>query len=773
GDPLRSEAAFGLVGDALRRTAGVTSADGPERQRARLAARIGRHMRAPGHAAGFLGALIGLELPELDAHSRAARGDHLLRYDQTRAAWLEWLDAEASDHPVLLALEDLHWADRPSVDFIDAALAQLAERPILVVALARPEVKNRFPDLWERRDPQHMRLAPLHRKASSRLVRDLLGDQVTDAEVSRIVEHSTGNPLFLEELVRAAAGGQTGALPDSVLLMLQARLQEIDPGLRRVLRAASVFGQTFTADGVRALLGEREAGRVESLLAELRAAELVVPRDPAGERFGFRHVLVRDAAYATFTDEDRALGHRLAAGWLAGCGDAEPAVLAEHFARGEMRDEAVTWFAVGAQAALAGGDMAAALHMIDRALSLGASGEQAGALHRIAAEAHNWRGEAAAAADHAELALRLLARGSAGWYVAGDELFVAAGRLRRFDRARAILTEMFAAGPIDRDGAVARISAVARAAIVMIRFGTAGLGEMAVAALERIAGDRALLPATVQARLATVYSLLARARGDADRCLVEHEIGVAALHAVEDRRSLCFHLCNHVGVCLELGELTAAEASARAAVAESRRLGLAGALCVAEYALGALLAMTGRQGEGTPMLERSIATARQSGELRMVALAGTALAEAALRAGELERAAAAVATALAASDETPEPRAAALAVEARVHLAQGDRAAARHSADGALALMPRSDGFELGEMGVRLADLLVLEGEGRLDEARERAGAALARLAERAGRLQPRWRRGFLLSPTENASLIAAATRLGAGLPDLIAEALA
>lgn len=782
GDPLRSDAPFALLGDAIRRTAGITPADPAEQQRDKLAARIGRHLGEAGAVAEFLGAVIGLDPGGTDETVRATRGNYLLRYDRMRAAWLEWLDAESRDHPVLLALEDLHWGDRPTVDFVDAALGQLADRPILVLALARPELRSRFPDLWDRRDPQQVRLAPLQRKASSQLVRDLLGDEVTDAEVSRIVDHSTGNPLFLEELVRAAAEGQTGALPDSVLLMLQARLDGLDPELRRVLRAASVFGEAFAAEGVQALLGATELDQVAARLGELRAAELVVSRSPDAERddtarpadlFAFRHALVRDAAYATFTEVDRELGHRLAAGWLERRGDAEPAVLAEHYARGGRQEKAVAWFAVGAEAALAGGDMAAALEMVDRALALGASGAPAGALHRVAAEAHNWRGEPDRAVDSAELALPLLARGAHGWFVACDELFMAAGKLRRLDRARAILMEAFATEPLDHDGLTAKVAGMARAAIVMIRFGSAPIAAMAIGALERIAGDRSRLPATVGGRLATVHGLLARTRGDADRCFAEYEIGLAAIESVQDRRSLCYHLINHVGVCVELGELAEAERTARAAEAESQRLYLPVVMTLSGYALGAVLAGMGHSDEAYPLLERTIRSSQQSGEARMTVLACIALAEAALGKGDLARAESEASSALAASPDGPEQRAAALALLVRVALARGDLATAERHAAGAVALMPRNDGFEMGESGVRAAEIEYLEQAGRSGDARDRVQVAVNRLAERAARLQPRWRRGFLSAAPDNARILAAAARLDLDLPAVVTDALA
>ena len=114
---------------------------------------------------------------EGSAALRAARQDAQLMSEQMRRAWEDFLEAEAAVHPVLLVLEDLHWGDLATVQFIDAALRDRCDQPWMVLALARPEVHEVFPRLWaERQNVQEIRLKELGRKAGERLVRQVLGD---------------------------------------------------------------------------------------------------------------------------------------------------------------------------------------------------------------------------------------------------------------------------------------------------------------------------------------------------------------------------------------------------------------------------------------------------------------------------------------------------------------------------------------------------------------------------------------------------------------------
>src|SRR5262249_37436872 len=130
------------------------------------------------------------------------------------------------------------------------------ERPILVLALARPEVRTLLPGMWDGRPVSEIALGALPRRAAERLVRDVLGERAAPQVVTKLVEQSAGNALFLEELIRAAATGKGDALPETVLAMMQARLDRLPAEARRVLRAASVFSNVFWTTGVGALVGD-------------------------------------------------------------------------------------------------------------------------------------------------------------------------------------------------------------------------------------------------------------------------------------------------------------------------------------------------------------------------------------------------------------------------------------------------------------------------------------------------------------------------------------
>jgi predicted ATPase len=106
------------------------------------------------------------------------------------------LEAECGDHPVFLVLEDLHWADAPSVAFVDAALRVLAAKPLFVLALARPEVDRRFPNLWSARSPQRIGLPPLSPRSSQRMVEHVAG-AMPEARARWIVDRAQGSPFYL------------------------------------------------------------------------------------------------------------------------------------------------------------------------------------------------------------------------------------------------------------------------------------------------------------------------------------------------------------------------------------------------------------------------------------------------------------------------------------------------------------------------------------------------------------------------------------------------
>jgi serine/threonine protein kinase len=396
GDPMQAGAPLGLLGQMIRRAARVVEGEPIAVRRQKLMARATRRIATPRAAqvAEFLGEVAAVPfLEEESTQLRAARQDATLRSEQMRRAWIDFVDAECRLHPVLLILEELHWADRSTIEYVDAALRLLREQPLMVLSLARPEVVDLFPKLWADRDLQQMRLGELSRKACEKLSRAVLGERATPETLTKLWERSGGNAFFLEELLRAISDGREDDVPDTVLAMVQSRLAGLSPEARRILRAGSVFGEVFWRGGAAALLGERH--RIQALrsaIAVLLEREWIFERPdttfPGEPEYAFRHALVRDAAYGMLTDDDRVLGHKLAGDWLERAGARNATVVADHFERGQAPERAVEWHHRAAEQALDGGDLDAALKRVERAISCGARGEVLDELNRIQAEAH-------------------------------------------------------------------------------------------------------------------------------------------------------------------------------------------------------------------------------------------------------------------------------------------------------------------------------------------------------------------------------------------------
>src|SRR5262249_24118153 len=130
----------------------------------------------------------------------------------------------------------------------------LRDEPLMVLALARPEVREHFPALWSERGLTEICLKELSRKACERLGRDTLGDEVKGETVGGLGGRSGGNAVFLPRPVRARAEARQD-VPGTVLAMMQSRLDALEPEARRVLRAGSVLGEVFWRGAVEALVG--------------------------------------------------------------------------------------------------------------------------------------------------------------------------------------------------------------------------------------------------------------------------------------------------------------------------------------------------------------------------------------------------------------------------------------------------------------------------------------------------------------------------------------
>lgn len=388
GDSMSVGSAFMLLGTAFRGTLGIAQDEPVQISRDKLLDTVSPYV-APAErvrVAEFLGEMIGApSANENDPRMRAARQNPSIMADQIQSAYLDFVRAVVETQIVVFVLDDLHWGDAPSVKLIDAALRELADKPFIVVAFARTEVHQVFPQLWAGRDVHSVVLGGLTRRGSDTLIKSMLGMDVDPATVRALWELSLGNAFYLEELIRAVAEGRGGALPETVLGMVEARISTLEPEARRILRAASIFGDTFWESGLQRLLRDESSSDSAAYIKELCARELISRRSNSrfsGEvEYGFRHSLLREGAYAMLTDRDRALGHELAAEWLLNAGEPDPIVLAEHFERGSTPQKAACHYARAAEQALRGADFPAAQARVEKGLSIGASGETKATLY--------------------------------------------------------------------------------------------------------------------------------------------------------------------------------------------------------------------------------------------------------------------------------------------------------------------------------------------------------------------------------------------------------
>ncbi len=420
-EPQRAGSSFALLAGLVQSACAIRGGEPIDERRARLAARVAAVVAASERrrVTEFLGELVGAPFASEDSvQLRAARHDPQLMSSQVRAAFHDFLAAECAAHPVLLVLEDLHWGDAATVQALDEALGALDEAPLFVLALARPEVHTAFPALWSARMISELRIRELPRRAAERLVRHVLGARATDALVARVLALSDGNAFYLEELIRAAADGDDADLPETIVAMVQSRLGALPDEDRRLLRAASIFGETLWAGAVTALVGDgpRVAARLEALVTQEILVPRAAPRFADEREYAFRHALLREGAYAMLTDEDRALGHRLAAEWLALRGEEDALVLAEHFERGGDGERAGPCYLRAADRAGRGGDSLGGIRMVRRGLAGTIDAGTRAALLGMSCQLHYHRIELLddARADATEL-LQIAMPGSAPW----------------------------------------------------------------------------------------------------------------------------------------------------------------------------------------------------------------------------------------------------------------------------------------------------------------------------------------------------------------------
>ncbi len=448
-DPVAVGSSLGLARQLVRGAAELRESDPVGAQHEALRAHLARLFADDvlDRAAEALGELALAPTPRPSAMAQA---DARTRAAWMRGAFVEWLSAACEERPHLLVLEDLHWADRGSVAAIEEAIAKNAGRALCVLALARPEVHELFAELWAKVGVQEVRLAPLTRRACERLIRSVLPDAGAD-RVERVIERAEGNAFCLEELIRHVAHDAAAPLPETVLALAEARVARLRPEHRRVLRAGSVLGEVLWDAGVAAIL-EDELGGVGAALRELVADEILVEhaesRHAGAREHAFRHALLRDAVYATFTDDDRELAHGRAAEWLLSAGERDPQVLATHFERSSEPARAVAYLASAAERAIDALEWEESEALAARALRLGGEEALRGSLHLTQAMVALASGDRARALREAKQAYARLGAGTPSAYLAASLVLSNGAFVGDFELAPKIVEDVLTRDPV-------------------------------------------------------------------------------------------------------------------------------------------------------------------------------------------------------------------------------------------------------------------------------------------------------------------------------------
>jgi len=323
------------------------------------------------------------ELGPLEAGAEAATGAGALVPGRLFELLLGVLHRLAGRGPLLLVVEDLHWADQSTRDLLGFLVRNLRAGVVMLLTYRSDELHRRHPlrpflaELDRSGRAERLELARLGRRELSELLAGILGEPAPAAMTLEILARSQGNPFFAEELLAARGGGDggSGELPEALRDLLLARVEALPQPAQRLLQVAAVAGQRVHHD-LLAEVAAQPSGDLVELLREAVAHHVLVAEDDSGG-YAFRHALVQEAIYDDLLPVQRPPLHAAYARALAALieerGDAAAAELgrlAYHWYTAHDLGRALLASVQAGQAAEAGFAQAEAAGHYERALEL-------------------------------------------------------------------------------------------------------------------------------------------------------------------------------------------------------------------------------------------------------------------------------------------------------------------------------------------------------------------------------------------------------------------
>jgi class 3 adenylate cyclase/predicted ATPase len=615
--------AFWALAEMVRQRLGIAEEDSAEVAAGKLAEGLARYVADPAER-GYVGARLG----RLLGVAAAGDGGEALSREELFAGWRLFLERLAAVQPVVLVVEDAQYADSGLLDFLDYLIDWVRDLPVYVLVLARPELGQARPGFGAGRNRSMLTLDPLDAGSMDALV-DALVPGMPPAARAKITAQAQGIPLFAVETVRTLIDhdivqpiegayrltGDIGelAVPDSLHALLAARLDALDPGVRRLVANAAVLGTTFPAEALIAVSGQ-DGAVVRAALAELvRREVLSVSADrlsPERGSYGFAQDMLRQVAYDTLSRRDRKARHLAVAAHLRaafpGDGEEVAEVIARHYLdaldavpddgdAGQIRGQAIAALVRAADRAVrtgvparAAASYAAAARLTQAGTTNG--GSAAAVLWEHAAEAALTNADWAAAAEQAGQAGKLYRQGGDARSAARAQM-IAGQALRwwgRHAQAREQLTAAVAVLREDPDADTVR--AVGELARLEVFAGSPAADALSAEALA-LGQDLAVDEATL-ADLFTIRGICHRFAGRKLQAAASLREAARLAGQAGDTVQLGRALVNLSDAVTDTDPAAGAEA-ARAAATHSRRAGDRYKLAVAVENLAQALLMTG------------------------------------------------------------------------------------------------------------------------------------------------------------------------------------
>jgi len=296
----------------------------------------------------------------------------------------------ARERPLVVLVEDIHWAEPTLLDLLEYLAGWTHDAPVLLLCLARPDLLDERPG-WLTQTGGGVVLEPLTDDQSRKLLDEIAQEWPLEvAAREHITEAAEGNPLYLEQMAAMLAeGGPTHGIPPTIHALIAARLDRLPGEERAVLESAAVAGKHFVRSALRKLLAEADESGVDASLLSLARKDLLTARPGREDAYRFRHVLIRDAAYAGIPKEQRARLHERYADWAANtragkAGDVDE-IVGYHLEQAvryrqqlgpldadgvALAERAAELLGAAGQRAFARDDAPAAVNLLDRAIAL-------------------------------------------------------------------------------------------------------------------------------------------------------------------------------------------------------------------------------------------------------------------------------------------------------------------------------------------------------------------------------------------------------------------